>query len=146
MITGVVLTPLKQISNPKGDIYHALKSSEQSFSTFGEAYFSTVLFDDIKGWKKHTKMIMNLIVPIGAIRFVLFDDRLGSSTHNQFFEVILSQNNYCRLTVPPGVWMAFQGQKDDLNLLLNIASIEHDPEEVINASLEDINFIWSENE
>ena len=146
MITGVVLTPLKQINNPKGDIYHALKSSEQSFSTFGEAYFSTVLFDDIKGWKKHTKMIMNLIVPIGAIRFVLFDERLGSPTHNQFFEVILSQNNYCRLTVPSGVWMAFQGQKYDLNLLLNIASIEHDPEEVINASLEDINFIWSENE
>ena len=146
MIDGVVITPLKQISNPKGDIYHALKRSEDGFNEFGEAYFSSIKYKNVKGWKKHTKMILNLIVPAGEIRFVLFDDRLESITYGEFFEITLSQNNYCRLTIPKNVWMAFQGKGTGLNLLLNIASIEHSPEEAINTSLEDLNFNWSIDE
>ena len=146
MMDGVVLTPLKQINNPKGDIYHALKQSEKSFNGFGEAYFSSVIYKCVKGWKKHTKMILNLIVPVGEVRFVLFDDRTESATYGEFFEITLSQNNYCRLTVPKNVWMAFQGKGTGLNLLLNIASIEHSPEEAINTSLENINFNWSTDE
>ena len=32
-------TPLKKISNPLGDIWHALKSSEEEFTDFGELLF-----------------------------------------------------------------------------------------------------------
>jgi dTDP-4-dehydrorhamnose 3,5-epimerase len=143
MIDGITITPLKKIANVKGDIYHALKCSENSFTQFGEAYFSTVLSDDIKGWKKHTVMEMNLIVPVGSIRFVLFDDRPESHTNGEYFEIIMSPDNYCRLTVAPGIWMAFQGQGHELNLLLNIASIEHSPNEAKTAALESINYNWS---
>lgn len=139
---GVVLTPLKQIQNPKGDIFHALKKSDDEFNGFGEAYFSTVSKEEIKGWKKHTQMILNLIVPIGEIEFVLFDDRTGSTSFNEFFRAKLSQNNYQRLTVPSGIWMSFRGAGEDVNLLLNIASIEHDPSESITANLSEIEYDW----
>jgi dTDP-4-dehydrorhamnose 3,5-epimerase len=143
IIEGVILTPLKQIVNPKGDLYHAMKQSDNGYKSFGEAYFSTVIKDEIKGWKKHTIMVLNLIVPIGAVEFIIYDDRIDSSTKNQFFSLILSQENYQRLTVPAGVWMAFRGIGEDLNMLLNIASIEHDPSEAITKQLTDINYTWN---
>ena len=143
IIEGVILTPLKQIVNSKGDLYHAMKQSDIGYESFGEAYFSTVNKDDIKGWKKHTKMVLNLIVPIGAVQFVIYDDRVNSSTYNQFFSVELSQKNYQRLTIPAGVWMAFKGISESLNMLLNIASIEHDPTESISKQLTDINYTWN---
>ena len=139
----VSLTPLKQIKNPKGDVYHALKSTEESFSEFGEAYFSTVICNEVKGWKKHKKMLMNLVVPVGSVRFVLFDERADSCSRGVFSEVTLSPDNYCRLTVPPGIWMAFQGKAEDLNLVLNIASIEHEPTEAENVDIEQFYYDWS---
>jgi|SRR5450432_186818 len=127
IINDVQLIPLKIIPGETGDVLHALKSSELSFQGFGEAYFSTVRHHEVKGWKKHQRMISNLIVPSGKIRFVLYDDRMESTSFKMLQEVILSRENYQRLTVPPGIWMAFQGGSGETNMLLNIASILHDP-------------------
>ncbi len=143
MIEGLSVTALKRICNDKGDIYHAMKSSEKSYSNFGEAYFSSIHCGDIKGWKKHTRMVLNLIVPIGAIKFVVFDGRKESCTYQDFFEIIISKDNYCRLTVPSGLWMSFQGVGEDTNLLLNIASLEHDPAEARNVKLDEIQYNWA---
>ena len=80
---GVTITPLKRIHHAKGDIYHALKASETSFSQFGEAYFTTVISDEIKGWKKHTKMLMNIIVPVGTVIFYFYDERTAITNSYQ---------------------------------------------------------------
>jgi len=134
-IDGVVLTPLKIIEGETGNVMHALKAQDATFQQFGEAYFSTVKESAVKGWKKHTRMVLNLIVPVGIIKFVLFDGRTNSPTYQKIQEVILSRHNYQRLTVPPGVWMAFQGKSTEINILLNLASIQHDPEEAENLPL-----------
>lgn len=133
---GVILTPLKQIYNPKGDIFHAMKSSDNGFAGFGEAYFSTINQNEIKGWKKHTKMTLNLVVPIGEIEFVIYNER-----NKEFFNVKLSKNNYQRLSVSPNLWMAFKGI-EKYNMLLNLASIEHDPNEALNIDLDKIRYEW----
>jgi dTDP-4-dehydrorhamnose 3,5-epimerase len=126
-IDEVILSPLLIIPGDSGTVMHALKMQEPSFHGFGEVYFSTVDKKAVKGWKKHSKMILNLVVPVGSIRFVMYDDRRESNTFKTFQEIILSKENYQRLTVPPGIWMAFQGLSDGINMLLNIASIPHDP-------------------
>lgn len=126
----VYTTPLRRISHPKGDILHALKSSDDGFSNFGEAYFSIVHKHETKGWKKHQRMTMNLVVPSGDVRFSIF-----SEAEQRTKTVELGSRNYQRLTVQPGFWVAFKGLGDDLNLLLNIASLEHDPDEAVNADL-----------
>lgn len=125
-----------------GNVLHALKKNDPSFVSFGEAYFSFVENGVIKGWKKHKRMTMNLLVPTGEIRFVLFDEREGSTTFQQYFSVTLSKKNYYRLTVPPLVWMAFQGRNKGENMLLNIASIPHDPEEAELRDLNSISYNW----
>ena len=133
---GVILTPLKQIYHPKGDLFHGMKKSDNGYDGFGEAYFSTINKDDIKGWKTHKKMTLNLIVPVGKIKFVVYNEET-----KEFFSVILSQNNYQRLTVGPNLWMAFQGV-GEYNMLLNLASIEHDPTEAISVDLSEIDYEW----
>ena len=141
---GVILTPIKIIPHESGDILHGLKASDASFISFGEAYFSSVHFGKRKGWKKHTRMVLNLVVPVGEIGFVLFDDRADSATYGSFYEVKLSRSNYFRLTVPPRIWMAFYGCGEGENILLNIASIPHDPIESENLPLlnDYINYTW----
>ncbi|MCK9403262.1 MAG: dTDP-4-dehydrorhamnose 3,5-epimerase family protein [Chitinophagaceae bacterium] len=135
-IEGVQLTPQKIIELPAGNVLHVLKNHEASFNGFGEAYFSTVNYNSPKGWKRHRKMTLNVVVPVGTIKFVLFDNRVESKTYQQLQEVVLSKDNYQRLTVPSGVWMAFKGMTEGLNMLLNIADILHDPEETDNLPLE----------
>jgi dTDP-4-dehydrorhamnose 3,5-epimerase len=141
MLEGMIITPLKRIETPKGDVFHALKNSDNGYDGFGEAYFSTVNQGEIKGWKKHIVMVLNLIVPLGAIRFVAYDERESSQTCGDFYEIEISSTNYSRLTFPPGIWLAFQGRSAN-NMLLNIASIEHEPSEAINMNIEDLKYSW----
>ena len=141
-IKGVVLTDLKMIHHPQGNIYHAMKNSDKGFVGFGEAYFSTINNNETKGWKKHQEMTMNIVVPIGEVTFVLFDDRENSNSINNYFSITLSPSNYFRLTIPPGVWHAFKGHHD-VNLILDVASIEHMPDEIIRNDLDAIPFDWS---
>jgi len=133
---GVIATPLKQIHHPKGDIFHGMKKSDNGYDGFGEVYFSTINKDDVKGWKKHMKMTLNLVVPVGEIKFVVHNEET-----KEFFTTTLSQNNYQRLTVRPNLWMAFQGV-GEYNMLLNLASIEHDPTEALNKDLSEVNYEW----
>ena len=136
MIEGLVLTPLKQIYHPKGDVFHGMKKTDPGFVDFGEAYFSTIHAGDIKPWKKHLRMTLNLIVPVGLVRFVIYDDRAESTTQGQTTTIELGPGNYQRLTVPPGLYMAFEGIGEDLNLLLNVADMEHNPDEVQRVDLD----------
>jgi dTDP-4-dehydrorhamnose 3,5-epimerase len=131
---GVTLTPLKKISHTKGDVLHAMKMSDNGFYGFGEAYFSTINKSDIKGWKKHTKMILNLVVVTGEVEFVICDSI-------NFFSIKLSKNNYQRLTVKPNLWVAFKGLSDE-NMLLNLASIEHDKNESKIVDLNTFDYDW----
>jgi dTDP-4-dehydrorhamnose 3,5-epimerase len=146
MIEGVALIPLKIIPGENGAVMHGLKVQEDSYKSFGEAYFSFVNKGKIKGWKRHTKMTLNLIVPVGNIRFVLYDDRDNSKTKGSFNDVCLGPEiQYSRLTIPPGIWMAFQGMGNEQNLLLNIADIPHDPSEAEQLQIENSripNFKW----
>jgi len=142
-IDGVVITPLTIIEVPGGNVLHAMKRSDNGYSGFGEGYFSMIEPGAVKAWKCHKEMTLNLIVPVGCIRFVLFDGSDGSLSLGDFQEIELSQSNYCRLTVPPMVWMGFQCIGEENAMLLNIANIPHTPEEVDKKTLDEIDFDWS---
>jgi len=144
MIEGVIFTPLSIIDTKGGDVLHAMKASDVGFSGFGESYFSTVEPGVIKGWKLHREMVLNLVVPVGSVRFVVFDEREGSKTMGQFSKIVLSRENYGRLTIPPKLWVAFQGVDLQDSLILNIANIPHSPNEVERRALKEIVYSWSD--
>ena len=138
-IKGVFLTKEKIINNDAGNILHAIKKNSVGFSSFGEAYFSNIKKNSVKAWKKHKKMTLNLIVPIGEVHFKLYDDRDNINLFNDF---ILSSENYIRLTVPPGIWFGFKGLYDPQSLILNVADIVHDDKEVEKKQFDDIECNW----
>ena len=139
MIDGVILHPLRQIAVPKGDVWHAFKRNDDGFVGFGEVYFTHIESGSVKGWKRHNRYTLNLIVIKGAIKFVLYDDRVESASQGQFFEVVLSPNdNYQRLTVAPGIWMAFQGICDEESMLIDLIPELHTPDESDKKELEEI--------
>lgn len=141
---GVEVTSLKSIKMPHGDVLHGIKNSESSFKGFGEAYFSCILPESIKGWKLHKEMTLNLIVPIGLIKFVVFRS-IKSRTADLCsgpLELILGREKYSRLTIPPNLWVGFQGLSDSESILLNVASHEHDPLEAVNIDIHDIDYSW----
>ena len=144
LIEGVCITPLSIIKTDGGDVLHGMKVTDQGCFGFGEAYFSIIEPGAIKGWKLHKEMVLNLIVPVGSVRFILYDSRNNYCSYKQFQEVELSKkNNYSRLTVPPMIWMGFQGTDKNSSLILNIANKEHSQEEVDRMDLDEIKYNWN---
>ena len=143
MVEGVLLTRLEIVSATGGAVLKAMKGDDPGASGFGEAYFSIVEKGAVKAWKRHRKMTLNLIVPCGEIRFVIYDDRPESRTCGSHEEVRLSLRNYQRLTIPPMLWMGFQGGSEQLNMLLNLADMAHDPAEADRLDPREIAFDWS---
>ena len=139
VIQGVLETPLKRIAGPNGSVLHAMKAEAPGFAGFTEAYFSEVFEGATKSWRRHNRITLNLIVPRGNVRFVLHDDRGGRS---DFVNYRIGEDNYARLTVPPGLWMAFRGEGPGVSLILDITNGEHDPSEADSRDLHVFAYIW----
>ena len=137
-IEGINITPLSLLPAEGGEVWHAMKSSEPDFKGFGETYFSWIESGMIKGWKRHREMTMNVIVPVGLVKFVFFD-----SVGHLFQEVIIGVDHYSRICVPPGLWFGFQGLTDSASLVMNIADMTHDPNEVERKAIDLISYGWS---
>ena len=130
MIDGVIVTPLRQIPDERGTVMHMLKSTDSVFTQFGEIYFSGVYPEVVKAWHIHTEMTLNYAVPVGKIKFVLYDERPNSPTFGEIQELFIGEDNYCLVTVPPNVWNGFKGCGTEMALVANCASIPHDPTEI----------------
>ena len=87
-------------------------------------------------------MVLNIVVPIGKIKFVIYDDRRNSATFSKIQAITLSRENYLRLTLQPMLWFAFQGLSKNSNILLNIANIEHGSDEVDKKDIGFFTFEW----
>ena len=136
-LNDILVTPLKRIPTSGGDVLHAMKYSDAGFTGFGEAYFSWVSSDAVKAWKRHMRMTMNLVVPLGLVRFVFWSPDNGA-----FREEVVGPERYMRLTVPPGIWFGFQGLADSQSLVLNLGSIAHDPNEVERLPQDHLQHVW----
>jgi len=130
MIEGVKVTPLRQIPDERGKIMHMLRSDAPGFAGFGEIYFSCVYPGAIKGWHIHKRMTLNYAVPVGNVKFVLYDDRAGSTTRGEVQELFLGADTYNLVTVPPMVWNGFKGIGTEMAIVANCASLAHDPDEI----------------
>lgn len=129
-IEGVQIIPLKQILDERGKIMHMLRADASHFENFGEIYFSCVEPGAIKAWHRHKQMTLNYAVPIGKIKFVLYDDRESSPTRGQLEELFLGPDNYNLVIVPPLVWNGFKGLGNTTSLVANCATLPHAPDEI----------------
>ena len=134
-LKGISITQINRINVEGGDVLRGLRSDDDDYNGFAELYFSQINYQFVKGWKLHTKMTMNLIVPHGKVKFVFSDFTKCES-------IISSQESYIRLTVPPGIWVAFQGLSSPYSLVANLSNIIHDDSEVQRLPLNSIQYDW----
>jgi dTDP-4-dehydrorhamnose 3,5-epimerase len=144
MISGVIQNSLKQIEDARGKVMHVMKSTDPHFEQFGEVYFSWIYAGAVKAWSKHVVMKMNYAVPIGNIKLVLFDDRVDSPTQGTIAEYILGSNDYKLITIPNGLWYGFKALGAEPALIVNCATMPHDPTEILRRDIIDpfIPYSW----
>lgn len=135
-VSDIIVTPLTRIAVSGGDVLHAMRSTDAGYMDFGEAYFSLIKNEEIKAWKCHLRMTMNLVTPIGSVKFVFMD------SDGKFREEVVGDVQYARITVPPGIWFGFKGLAKPHSLILNIADTLHDPVEVERKMLSEIDYAW----
>ena len=141
LIDRVMLIPLRRIATDGGAVRHLLKTVDDGYRGFGEAYLSEIGQGRIRGWKRHREMTLNLAVIRGAVRIMVLDEQPAHGLEQREFLLDESQN-YCRLTIPPGLWTGFQGVADGLSTMINIADIPHDPTEADTLPLDHFPITW----
>jgi dTDP-4-dehydrorhamnose 3,5-epimerase len=144
MIAGVHLTKLAIIQGQHGAVLHMLRSSDEYFAGFGEVYFSTIAKGQRKDWRRHHAATAQLAVPLGRVRFALYDDRSGSPSKGATWDTTLGRDNYQLLTIPPGIWFAFRNMGTSDALITNCSSVPHDPTKVDrqDISTSSIPYVW----
>jgi dTDP-4-dehydrorhamnose 3,5-epimerase len=129
---------LIKIPHPKGGLFKFLDENDPWFDKFGEIYFSTINFQEVKAWKRHAKFTSLITVISGSVRFVLVD------VYKKFYqERIDTENNYKMLKIPPGFIYGFQGLGIDKNIVASVINYPHDPNESENIEAEAIEFDWT---
>lgn len=144
-IEGVDITSLKEIHDDRGSILHMLRNDSSNFVKFGECYFSEIYSGKVKAWKKHSKQTQNISVPVGRIKFVIYDQRKLSSTKGKLLVIELGRpDKYNRITIPPELWYGFSCISKTTALLVNCADIPHNPKEseIINVKDSSIPYSW----
>jgi dTDP-4-dehydrorhamnose 3,5-epimerase len=129
-IEGVVFIPKKRIIDERGSVMHHMRADSPEFKGFGEVYMSTVKSGVIKAWKRHMLMWQSFTVPMGRILFVLHDTRPHSSSQGVSLTYEVGESDYGLLQIPPLVWYGFRGLSEGESLIVNCASIPHEPSEV----------------
>ena len=144
-IEGVIVKPLKAITDHRGSVLHMLRSSDFFFNKFGEIYFSEVTPGTVKAWKQHKQQTQNLAVPVGNIRLVIYDDQPVSNTCGNVAEYMLGRpENYRLVHIPPMLWYGFQALGNQPALIANCVDQPHDPleAETISTDSNQIPYQW----
>jgi len=144
VIEGVKVTKLAQFHDERGKVMQMLRADSELFESFGEIYFSTIHPGAVKAWHRHKLMTLNYAVVYGQIKFILFDDRPGSSTRGELQELYISPENYHLVTVPPLIWNGFKAVGGKEAIVANCASIPHQSEEIerLPADSHEIPYSW----
>jgi dTDP-4-dehydrorhamnose 3,5-epimerase len=137
-LNNIIITQLSTFDVDGGRVMHGIKKNDLGYAGLGEVYFSYIDPKAVKAWKMHNRMTLNLVVPLGKVRFV-FCDPLNVG-HCRVEDI--GNDNYVRLTVPPGIWFGFQGIALHPSLVTNIADLQHDPAEVERKAVSSFDYRW----
>ena len=142
-IEGVIVTPLKIISDDRGSVMHMLRNDSKVFDKFGEIYFSTIFKDKIKAWHLHREATLNYACIFGKVKLVLFDERKTSSTFSQYQEILLSTENYSLISIPPNIWNGFKGDFDEFSIIANCLNLPHNEKEMVRLDINEKRFSYN---
>ena len=128
----IKFTKLQIINVEGGNVFKIMKKSNHKEFSFKEAYFSSIHFNFVKGWKMQSKMQSNICVPIGRVKFTFV-----SKDYKEHKTLIIGEDNYGLISIPPKIWYSFKGLSKKTSLILNISDYEHDEKDIKKINLDE---------
>ena len=129
MIDGVVVKPLRVISDERGYLFEMLRSDEPLFERFGQSYCTAVYPGVVKAWHYHQKQTDHFVCVHGMPKVVLYDDRKGSPTRGLVNEFFIGERNPVLLVIPRLVWHGMKGIGSETALIVNHPTEPYNPKE-----------------
>lgn len=129
MIDGVVIKQLKRHADERGYLMEMLRSDDEIFEQFGQAYVSLNYPEVIRAWHYHKKQDDFWVVVKGMVKAVMYDGREGSPTQGEVQEVFLGDNNTVMLRIPVGVMHGYKTIGAEPSLLINFPTQPYNPKE-----------------
>jgi len=122
-----------------------LRSDDEQFSGFGEIYFSLVRPGAVKAWHLQKIATRHYAVPVGTAKVVLYDERSDSATSGNLQEVVLGEENYSLLVIPPNVWSGFAAVGNQAALIADCTTLPYDPSVILRRDANDpsIPYCWA---
>ena len=120
LIAGVRLKKLRVIPDERGRVMEILRSDDEGFDRFGQAYVTTGYPGVVKAWHYHEKQTDRFCVVHGMMKVVLYDPRTDSPTKGAINEFFLGVHNPAVLFIPPMVYHGFKTISEHEAVLVNI--------------------------
>lgn len=108
----------KIIKNKKSSVIHMYNNKDKILRKVSEVYFSNILPNDIRAWKK-TNSEQYLCVPKGQVLFVV-KNKKNFETIKLGYPI-----NYKILYIEPNVWYGFMCISKSKALICNITSLDN---------------------
>jgi dTDP-4-dehydrorhamnose 3,5-epimerase len=147
LIEGVRVKELQLHCDERGKLFEILRSDEELFTQFGQAYLTTCFPGVVKAWHLHKLQTDNLCLIRGSAKLVLYDPREGSATKGQINEFFPCDERRLLIQIPTGVYHGFKNIGLDELLVLNIPTRVYDyrqPDEYrLDPHSSDIPYDWS---
>ena len=120
MIEDVRIKKLKVIPDERGRLMEMLRSDDEFFSKFGQAYMTTAYPGVVKGWHYHKIQADNMTVVKGMMKLVLYDGRENSKTYKEINEFFIGEHNPTLVHIPAGVLHGFKCISENEAICINI--------------------------
>ncbi|MBU1669806.1 MAG: dTDP-4-dehydrorhamnose 3,5-epimerase family protein [Actinobacteria bacterium] len=104
MIDGVAIKPLRVVPDERGFLMEMMRSDDEVYEKFGQAYVTTTYPGVVKGWHLHRVQDDNVVCVRGMIKLGLYDDREGSATRGEVTEIFLGEQKPILVHIPHGVY------------------------------------------
>ena len=147
MIEGVVVKKLKVVADERGRLMEVLRSDDQFFEKFGQAYITSAYPGVVKAWHKHQVQTDHFSCLKGMAKLVVYDDRDKTKTRGEVNEFIIGEHNPMLVRIPPGIWHGFKCVSETECICMNIPTevykYERPDEERIDAHKSPIPYDWA---
>jgi dTDP-4-dehydrorhamnose 3,5-epimerase len=126
MIEGLKTVPLRPHADERGFLMELLRSDDEHFQRFGQAYASLNYPGVVRAWHWHEKQTDFWVVLSGMIKAACYDRRSDAPTFGEVNEFFLGDNNRTMLIIPPGVAHGYKTIGDNPSLLVNFTTEPYD--------------------
>ena len=129
MIHDVKTKKLRVIPDERGRLMEMLRSDDELFIRFGQAYMTTAYPGVVKAWHYHKKQVDHFVCVKGMMKVVLYDGRPESPSHKEINEFVIGEHNPLLLQIPPYVFHGFKCISEQEAMVINLPTEIYDYKE-----------------